>query len=129
ARRSARRQVGTKGWSYSDRTKGWALELNSTALAHHAQFAELDAHNFTRPFCELGPARTDQVPGVIGRHFDGAVRADVDVPAREGLHGPHTTRRRLQANPISFRVLGVLTALGSHAVVLQDRLARVRLLE
>src|SRR5205823_8268619 len=47
ARRSARRQVGTKGWSYSDRTKGWALELNSTALAHHAQFAELDAHNYT----------------------------------------------------------------------------------
>src|SRR5947199_5865396 len=46
ARRSARRQVGTKGWSYSDRTKGWALELNSTALAHHAQFAELDAHNY-----------------------------------------------------------------------------------
>src|SRR5437763_14159697 len=45
ARRSARRQVGTKGWSYSDRTKGWALELNSTALAHHAQFAELDAHH------------------------------------------------------------------------------------
>src|SRR5205814_10192421 len=33
ARRSAGRQVGTKGWSYSDRTKGWALELNSTALA------------------------------------------------------------------------------------------------
>src|SRR5205085_3963221 len=45
ARRSARRQVGTKGWSVSDRTKGWALELNSTALAYHAQFAELDAHN------------------------------------------------------------------------------------
>src|SRR5205085_6782367 len=45
ARRSARRQVGTKGWSYSDRTKGWALELNSTALAYHVQFAELDAHN------------------------------------------------------------------------------------
>jgi hypothetical protein len=42
-----------------------------------------------RPFCELSPARTDQVLGVIGRHFDGAVRADVDVPAREGLHGPH----------------------------------------
>src|SRR5205823_12114380 len=32
ARCSARRQVGTKGWSYSDRTKGWALEVNSTAL-------------------------------------------------------------------------------------------------
>src|SRR5437660_12702051 len=45
ARRSAGRQVGTKGWSYSDRTKGWALELNSTALAYHVQFAELDAHN------------------------------------------------------------------------------------
>src|SRR5437764_10969454 len=44
ARRSARRQVGTKGWSYSDRTKGCALELNSTALAHHAQFAELDGY-------------------------------------------------------------------------------------
>src|SRR5436190_2220128 len=44
ARRSARRQVGTKRWSYSDRTKGWALELNSTALVYHAQFAELDAH-------------------------------------------------------------------------------------
>jgi len=44
------------------------------------------------------------------------------------LHGPHTGRR-LQANPISFRVLGVLTALSSRAVVLQDPLARVRLLE
>src|SRR5205814_10689137 len=29
ARRSAGRQVGTKGWSQSDRTKGFALELNS----------------------------------------------------------------------------------------------------
>jgi hypothetical protein len=28
-----------------DRTKGCALDLNSTALAYHAQFAELDAHN------------------------------------------------------------------------------------
>src|SRR3954462_9525139 len=46
ARCSAGRQVGTKGWFYSDRTKGWALELNSTALADHAQFAELDAHNY-----------------------------------------------------------------------------------
>ena len=26
-------------------TKGCDLELNSTALAYHAQFAELDAHN------------------------------------------------------------------------------------
>src|SRR6201985_68618 len=82
----------------------------------------------TRPFSELGPASTDQVLGVIGRHFDGAVRADVDVPAREGLHGPHTGRR-LQANPISFRVLGVLTALGSYAVEFEDALARERLLE
>src|SRR5437762_2005254 len=55
ARRSARRQVGTKGWSYSDRTKGWALELNSTALAHHAQFAELDAHNSAM----ILPSQTD----------------------------------------------------------------------
>src|ERR1700752_5109691 len=81
-----------------------------------------------RPFCELGPASTDQVLGVIGRHFDGAVRADVDVPAREGLHGPDTGRG-LPANPISFRVLGVLTALGSPAVEFEDALARVRLLE
>src|SRR4051794_12220268 len=48
ARCSAGRQVGTKGWFYSDRTKGWALELNSTAPADHAQFAELDAHNSRR---------------------------------------------------------------------------------
>jgi hypothetical protein len=51
ARRSARRQVGTKGWSYSDRTKGCRLDLNSTALAHHAQFAELDAHNWCSVNC------------------------------------------------------------------------------
>ena len=82
----------------------------------------------THPFCELGPARTDQVLGVIGRHFDRAVRADVDVPAREGLHGPHTARR-LQANPRSFRVIGVLTALGLHAVEFEDALTWERLFE
>ena len=59
ARCSARRQVGTKGWSYSDRTKGWALELNSTALAYHAQFAELDAHNSPDPVrIRFPPARS-----------------------------------------------------------------------
>ena len=82
----------------------------------------------TRPFCELGPASTDQVLGVIGEHFDGAVRADVDVPAREGLHGSDAGWGK-QANPISFRVIGVLTALGSHAVEFEDALARERLLE
>src|SRR3954451_21763033 len=41
ARRSARRQVGTKGWSDSDRTKGYSLDLNSTALADHAQLLNL----------------------------------------------------------------------------------------
>jgi hypothetical protein len=51
-----------------------------------------------------------------------------EVPAREGLHGPHTGRRP-QSNPISFRVIGVLTALGSHAVEFEDALARERLLE
>src|ERR1700730_18162523 len=65
----------------------------------------------TRPFCELGPAHTDQVLGVIGRHFDGAVRADIDGPTREGIHGPDAGWGK-QANPISFRVIGVLTALG-----------------
>ena len=54
----------------------------------------------TRPFCQLGPASTDQVLGVIGRHFDGAVRAHVDVPAREGLHGPDAGWGK-QANPCS----------------------------
>src|ERR1700740_1804780 len=53
-----------------------------------------------RPFCELGPASTDQVLGVIGRHFDGAVRADIDGPTREGIHGPHAGWGK-QANPIS----------------------------
>ena len=36
---------GRRDGSYADRTKGCALELNSNELAHHAQFAELDAHN------------------------------------------------------------------------------------
>src|SRR5580692_6208728 len=81
-----------------------------------------------RPFCELGPASTDQVLGVIGRHFDGAVGADIDGPTREGIHGPDAGWGK-QANPISFRVLGVLTALVSHAAEFQDALARERLLE
>ena len=32
-------------------------------------------------FCELSPAGTDQVFGILGRHLDGAIRADVEVPA------------------------------------------------
>jgi hypothetical protein len=55
ARRSAGRQVGTKGWSYSDRIKGCALDLNSIALAYHAQFAELDAHNCRKRVPHPGP--------------------------------------------------------------------------
>src|SRR6516162_7542666 len=37
------------------------------------------------PFCELGPAGTDEALGIIGRHLDGSIQADVDVPAREGF--------------------------------------------
>ena len=50
-----------------------------------------------RSFCELDPAVTDIVLGVLGRHFDGAIEADIDVSAREGLHGADAGRRP-QAN-------------------------------
>ena len=47
ARRSAGRQVGTKGWSFSDRTKGCcSIDLNEPPHPNHDQFAELDAHNY-----------------------------------------------------------------------------------
>ena len=55
-----------------------------------------------RPFCELGPAVRDPavrdiVLGVFGRHFDGAIQADIDVSAREGLHGADAGRRQVEA--------------------------------
>ena len=32
-----------------------------------------------RPFCEYGPAGSDQVLGIFGPHFDNAVEADDEV--------------------------------------------------
>src|SRR6185295_20349132 len=110
-------EPGRRRSAYS--AHGWQQDalagIGSRTLVRLGEVTGGSSRFVAGPFCELGPALADQVLGVIGRHFDGAVRADVDVPAREGLHGPHTGRR-LQANPISFRVLGVMTALGSHAV-------------
>src|SRR5437868_6447822 len=46
ARRSARRQVGTKGWPFPIEQRDAALvDLNEPPHSHHDQFAELDAHN------------------------------------------------------------------------------------
>ena len=38
------------------------------------------------PFCELGPASTDEVLGIIGRHLDGAIWSDVEVPADDAQY-------------------------------------------
>jgi hypothetical protein len=50
ARRSAGRQVGTKGWSFPIEQRDAALALNESSHPNHDQFAELDAHNFEVPF-------------------------------------------------------------------------------
>jgi hypothetical protein len=49
ARRSARRQVGTKGWSCPIEQRDVAFDLNEPPHAHHDQFAEFDAHNSPTP--------------------------------------------------------------------------------
>jgi len=56
------------------------------------------------PFCELGPASTDEVLGIIGRHLDGAIWSDVEVPAGEGLNGSDAGRR-LEADVALLRGL------------------------
>jgi hypothetical protein len=89
---SSRQQIsGREAWLPSKHVR--AGEMASSKSAALARPTGGSSRFVTRPFCELGPASTDQVLGVIGRHFDRAVRADVDVPAREGLHSPHTGRR------------------------------------
>ena len=45
ARGSARRQVGTKGWSFSIEQRDAAFDLNSASPRCHDRLAELDAHN------------------------------------------------------------------------------------
>jgi hypothetical protein len=47
ARRSATRQVGTKGWSFAIEQRDTPLnDLNEPPHPNHDQFAELDAHYF-----------------------------------------------------------------------------------
>src|SRR5271168_242580 len=77
------------------------------------------------PFCEFGPAVADIVLGVFGRHFDGAVQANIDVSAREGLHGADAGWRS-QADP-GARPASQL--LGPHAVEFENTLAGERHLE
>src|SRR5271156_3889059 len=71
------------------------------------------------PFCEFGPAVTDIVLGVFGRHFDGAVQANIDVSAREGLHGADAGWRS-QADPGAGPASQLL---GPHAVEFENTLA------
>ena len=66
--------------------------------------------------------------GVIGRHFDCSIGADVDVSAGEGLHGADAARR-LQANPTSFEVQRVSETLGLHSHELDEALVREWLFE
>src|SRR5437879_3211795 len=68
------------------------------------------------------PAVTDIVLGDFDRHLDGAVRADIDVSAREGLHGADAGWRP-QADP---GARPASQSLGLHAVQLKDVLARER---
>ena len=49
------------------------------------------------PFCELGPAGTDQAIGVFGGHLDDTIFSDRDASAREGLDRADP-RRRLEAD-------------------------------
>ncbi|MBV8937164.1 MAG: hypothetical protein JO320_01425 [Alphaproteobacteria bacterium] len=57
------------------------------------------------PFCQLGPAGTNEVFGIRGGHFDDAIR-DGEMLAREGLRGPDI-ERSAQADK-AFRVFGGL---------------------
>src|SRR5215510_7441893 len=59
--------------------------LHRAGLGHGLWLAALRSGIFIgRPFCECGPAVTDVVLGVFGRHFDRAIEIDIDVSARKG---------------------------------------------
>ncbi len=62
------------------------------------RFAWLFSRFVARQFCEHGPAITAIGYGVLVRHYDGAIRADIDAPAGEGLQRPDP-ERHLQAHP------------------------------
>jgi hypothetical protein len=80
------------------------------------------------PPSELGPARRDQGFRILGGHFDGTIRANDDVATRQGLHGRHIASGP-QANPMAFRIPGVLLGLHLHPHALKIRLSSGRALE
>src|SRR5436190_2140636 len=102
ARRSARRQVGTKGWSYSDRTKGWALELNSTALAtmpnllnltHTTDCAPSTRHRATPSLPSAGNAMPRQEGGHDQLAYERAQK-QTDEAVDDGSKGQIELRRK-----------------------------------
>jgi hypothetical protein len=70
------------------------------------------------PPSELSPALTDQGFCILGRHFDGTIRANDDVATRQGLQGRHIASGP-QANPMAFRIPSVL--LGLHLAAAGQR--------
>jgi hypothetical protein len=81
---------------------------------------------------EYGPARGDQVKGILLRHLHDAIQADIDVSAREGLDRANS-RWRLDAyvhRPWRFPFFGfslVFQLFGVSLVKLEDVLAGERL--
>src|SRR5215813_15472209 len=83
---------------------------------------------------EYGPARGDQVKGILLRHLEDTIQADIDVSSREGLHRANP-RWRLDADvhrPCRFRHFDLslgLQLFGLSSVILEDVLAGERLFE
>src|SRR6202022_2626944 len=76
-------------------------------------------------FCELDPAVGDQAIGIFGRHLDDAILSDRGALARAGLDRADPWRR-LEAD---INRLPRFQFFGHFSIVLEDALARERLLE
>src|SRR6201993_2413838 len=76
-------------------------------------------------FCELDPAVGDQAISIFGRHLDDAILSDRGALARPGLDRADPWRR-LEADIDRLRRVQFF---GHFSVVLEDALARKRLLE
>src|SRR5467141_698906 len=76
-------------------------------------------------FCELDPAVGDQAIGIFGGHLDDAILSDRGTLARPGLDGADPWRR-LEADIDRLRRPQFF---GHFSIVLEDALARERLLE
>src|SRR4029077_11418168 len=76
-------------------------DLAMTETVHRflrpARYGGMSSRFVAAPFCELGPAGTDQAIGVFGGHLDNAIFSDRDASAREGLDRADP-RWRLEAN-------------------------------